>query len=110
MTAHIFDLAITGNILFEGQFVEGGTLLVDEGRVSGITNLSIPFQSKTHLRADGKWVLPGVVDGHVHSLSYPGEGFSNSTQSGAAGGITTIIDMPVDAPDGTAALAECVFE
>ena len=102
MTAHLFDLAITGNILFEGQFVEGGTLLVDEGRVSGIIDSSIPFQSKTHLRADGKWVLPGVVDGHVHSLSYPGEGFSNSTQSGAAGGVTTIIDMPVDAPSGTA--------
>ena len=102
MTAHLFDLSITGNILFEGRFIERGTLLVDEGRISGITDSSGPIQSRTHLRVDGKWVLPGVVDGHVHSLSYPGEGFFHSTQSAAAGGVTTIIDMPVDAPSGTA--------
>ena len=102
MKTHLFDLAITGNILFEGQLVGGGTLLVDKGRISGIIDSAIHFEAKQHLHAEGKWVLPGVVDEHVHSLSYPGEGFYNSTRSAAAGGVTTIIDMPVDAPGGTA--------
>ena len=102
MRPRLFDLAITGNILFEGQLVPGGTLLVKQGRVSGIIDSEIHFEANKHLHAEGKWVLPGVVDEHVHSLSYPGEGFYNSTQSAAAGGVTTIIDMPVDAPSGTA--------
>jgi allantoinase len=102
MKTHLFDLAITGNILFEGQLVGRRTLLIDKGRVSGIIDSAIQVEAKQHLHAEGKWVLPGVVDEHVHSLSYPGEGFYNSTRSAAAGGVTTIIDMPVDAPGGTA--------
>ena len=102
MSSHVFDLAVTGNILLGEQWIEGGTLLVDGGRISGITDSSVHFQTKNHLHADGKWVLPGMVDGHVHSLSFPGEGFFHSTRSAAAGGVTTIIDMPVDAPSGTA--------
>ena len=102
MRPRLFDLAITGNILFEEQFVPGGTLLVNQGRVSGIIDSAIHLEANRHLHAEGKWVLPGVIDEHVHSLSYPGEGFYNSTRSAAAGGVTTIIDMPVDAPSGTA--------
>lgn len=47
MTAHLFDLAVTGNILFEGQFVQGGTLLIDEGRVSGIIDMPVDAPSGT---------------------------------------------------------------
>jgi hypothetical protein len=57
-----------------------------------------------HAMFSRKWVLPGIIDSHVHSLSYPGEGFFNSTRSAAAGGVTTIIDMPVDAPKGISTL------
>jgi allantoinase len=99
---HIFDLAITGNVLFGSHMIEGGTLLVNGERIFGIISNSKGIQSKTHIRADGKWVLPGVIDSHVHSLSYPGEGFFNSSRSAAAGGVTTMIDMPVDAPKGIA--------
>jgi allantoinase len=97
-----FDLAITGNILFGGQVIEGGTIFIDEGRVAAVADPSVRIESKIHLDARGKWVLPGVIDSHVHSLSYLGEGFANSTRSAAAGGVTTIIDMPVDAPEGIA--------
>ena len=102
MNQHIFDLAVTGNILFGNHVIEGGTVLVTGEKISGIIGATEDFQSKTHIRADGKYVLPGIIDSHVHSLSYPGEGFFNSTRSAAAGGVTTIIDMPVDAPKGIA--------
>ena len=42
------------------------------------------------------YVLPGMVDADVHSLSHPGEGISASTRSAAAGGVTTIVEMPFD--------------
>ncbi|KAG0674816.1 MutS-like protein, partial [Pichia californica] len=45
-------------------------------------------------------ILPGLVDAHVH-LNEPGrtdwEGFASGTQSAASGGVTTVIDMPLNA-------------
>ncbi|CDK28885.1 unnamed protein product [Kuraishia capsulata CBS 1993] len=45
-------------------------------------------------------ILPGLVDAHVH-LNEPGrtewEGFATGTQSAASGGVTTVIDMPLNA-------------
>lgn len=102
MNQRIFDSAITGNILFGNRVIEGGTVLVSGEKISGVIDQAEGFQSKIHIRADGKYVLPGIIDSHVHSLSYPGEGFFNSSRSAAAGGVTTMIDMPVDAPEGIA--------
>ena len=42
------------------------------------------------------FVLPGAVDAHVHSLSHHGEGIDAATSSAAAGGVTTILEMPFD--------------
>lgn len=45
-------------------------------------------------------IMPGLVDAHVH-LNEPGrtewEGFASGTQSAASGGVTTVIDMPLNA-------------
>ena len=44
-------------------------------------------------------LLPGLVDTHVH-VNEPGrtewEGFDTATRAAAAGGVTTIIDMPLN--------------
>src|SRR5512133_3564118 len=49
-------------------------------------------------------VLPGVVDTHVH-LNEPGrtewEGFSHGTRAAAAGGVTTLVDMPLNSLPAT---------
>ena len=42
------------------------------------------------------YVLPGAIDCHVHSGSHAGEGIGALTASAAAGGVTTVIDMPYD--------------
>jgi allantoinase len=42
-------------------------------------------------------LLPGAVDVHVHTRSYAGEGIEACTLAAAAGGVTTIVDMPYDA-------------
>jgi len=58
------------------------------------------------------YVLPGLVDTHVH-VNEPGrtewEGFETATRAAAAGGVTTIVDMPLNSIPATttaAALAE----
>jgi allantoinase len=49
--------------------------------------------------ADDEVLLPGLVDTHVH-VNDPGrtdwEGFASATRAAAAGGVTTIIDMPLN--------------
>jgi allantoinase len=51
------------------------------------------------LEAGDDLITPGVVDSHVH-LNEPGrtewEGFSSATQAAAAGGVTTVVDMPLN--------------
>ncbi|MEO5580706.1 MAG: allantoinase AllB, partial [Gemmatimonadaceae bacterium] len=53
-------------------------------------------------------VMPGVVDSHVH-VNEPGrtewEGFESATRAAAAGGVTTILDMPLNAIPATTTAA-----
>ncbi|MGF7233838.1 MAG: amidohydrolase family protein, partial [Frankia sp.] len=53
-------------------------------------------------------VLPGLVDSHVH-VNEPGrtrwEGFATATRAAAAGGVTAIIDMPLNAIPPTTSVA-----
>ena len=53
-------------------------------------------------------VSPGIVDSHVH-VNEPGrtewEGFDTATRAAAAGGVTTIIDMPLNSIPATTDVA-----
>ncbi len=55
------------------------------------------------------YILPGVIDAHVH-VNQPGrtewEGIETATRAAAAGGITTIIDMPLNSSPVTVSLAD----
>jgi allantoinase len=54
--------------------------------------------------ARGLWVLPGVVDGQVHSGSQANqEGLGRASRAAAAGGVTVMVDMPYDDPEPVAA-------
>ena len=58
--------------------------------------------------ADDEVLLPGLVDTHVH-VNEPGrtewEGFATATRAAAAGGVTTILDMPLNSIPATTSLA-----
>src|SRR5207249_4576831 len=55
-----------------------------------------------------RFVLPGLVDAHVH-INEPGrtewEGFATATRAAAAGGITTLVDMPLNSSPVTTTAA-----
>jgi len=55
-----------------------------------------PGRQARRLDAGEAYVLPGAVDAHVHCLSHQGEGVRAATSSAAAGGVTTIVEMPFD--------------
>jgi allantoinase len=75
------------------------TLVVDEGRFAEIRNGGGGFEgTEVHDFGDAV-LLPGLVDSHVH-INEPGrtewEGFWTATRAAAAGGVTTLVDMPLN--------------
>jgi len=58
--------------------------------------------------ADDEVLLPGLVDTHVH-VNEPGrtewEGFASATRAAAAGGVTTVLDMPLNSVPATTSVA-----
>jgi allantoinase len=79
--------------------VAPATLLVEEGRVSAIAGWSEWPNGATVHDCGNLLLLPGLVDPHVH-INEPGrtewEGFATATQAAASGGVTTLIDMPLN--------------
>ncbi|MCD0451507.1 allantoinase AllB [Actinocorallia sp. API 0066] len=74
------------------------TVVVSDGRVAAILPYDDAPEGVTDL-ADDLVLLPGLVDTHVH-VNEPGrtqwEGFATATRAAAAGGVTTIVDMPLN--------------
>lgn len=68
------------------------------GRISAVTGFDDAPAGAITL-ADYEVLLPGLVDSHVH-VNEPGrtewEGFASATRAAVAGGVTTIVDMPLN--------------
>lgn len=74
-------------------------VIVEEGLISAVGEWSdVPAGAELHDFAD-LILLPGLVDSHVH-INDPGrsewEGFETATRAAAAGGVTTLVDMPLN--------------
>lgn len=83
-------------VLIDGQFVHATVVVDGEGCISRIEQGTL--EGATDF--GDLMVLPGLVDTHVH-LNEPGrthwEGFETGTKAAAAGGVTTVVDMPLNA-------------
>lgn len=98
----LFELVVSADsVLVDGAFVRtsigvtGGVIREIGDALEGRTHISVP---------PGEVLLPGLVDTHVH-VNEPGrtewEGFTSATRAAAAGGVTTIIDMPLNSVPAT---------
>jgi allantoinase len=89
------DKVFSGTVVLPDRIIENGYVLVGDGRVQLVGSGALPDGEKHG--GPGFWVLPGAIDAQVHSRSQLGqEDFVWSTRSAAAGGVTTIVDMPYD--------------
>lgn len=79
----------------EGK-LQPATICMADGKISAIHYNKIDGAED----AGDHILIPGIIDAHVH-VNEPGrtewEGFDTATQAAAAGGITTIVDMPLNA-------------
>ncbi len=95
----VLDLVLRGRaVLPEG--VRTVAVGVQDGRIAVVTDTDAPLAAATEVAlSDDELLLPGIVDTHVH-VNEPGrtdwEGFASATAAAAAGGVTTIIDMPLN--------------
>jgi allantoinase len=91
-----FDLVLKGTLVLADRIVPGGYVAVSNGIIEATGQGAAPgARESNHLGQ--ALILPGAIDAQVHSLSQKNqEDFIWSTRSAAAGGVTTIVDMPYD--------------
>ncbi|MEP6885202.1 MAG: allantoinase, partial [Gammaproteobacteria bacterium] len=91
-----FDLVLAGNVVLPSHCIAGGYVAVRDGHIARVGSGPAPAARERHLLGEA-FILPGAIDGQVHSRSTAGlEDFDASTCSAAAGGVTSIVDMPYD--------------
>src|SRR5690349_19742026 len=86
--------------------VRDAVVVIDGERIAALVE---PAAAPAGTRDLGDaWLLPGLVDSHVH-VNDPGraewEGFATATAAALAGGITTIVDMPLNSVPATISVA-----
>jgi allantoinase len=89
--------AFVGGVLIKGEKILD--VIEGNGEVSATNVIDL----------DGKILMPGLIDGHVH-FNEPGrehwEGYFTGTMAAAAGGITSVLDMPLNADPPTTNVSE----
>jgi dihydroorotase len=87
-----------GQVFVDGKLVKAN-LVISDGKIHEITDERVTCER--YFDASGKVILPGMIDSHVH-FREPGlthkEDFLTGSMAAAAGGVTTVIDMPNTLP------------
>ncbi len=100
MSAH----AIRSRRVVRPDGVGPATVVIEDGRIAGLAGwdeapAGVPLED-----VGESALLPGIVDTHVH-VNEPGrtewEGFATATRAAAAGGVTTLVDMPLNSIPAT---------
>jgi len=94
------ELVIRGQRVVTGNSVAPASVHITRGYISSISIFEdVPAGCEVIEVGDESVIMPGLVDTHVH-VNEPGrtewEGFETATRAAAAGGVTTIVDMPLN--------------
>jgi dihydroorotase len=91
---------VNSKILVEGNLIEAG-IAISAGKIVKVAKEPHLPLAERSIDAQGKLMIPGVVDAHVHlrdmNLSNK-EDFSSGTGAAVIGGVTTVLDMPNTSP------------
>ncbi|MCR3956884.1 MAG: allantoinase AllB [Gudongella sp.] len=94
----MFDLVLKNSKIVTPDRIYEGNICVKDGTISAITSLSQEVEAVEVVDVGGKLVFPGAIDTHAH-LNDPGynwrEDYEHGTAAAAVGGITTVVDMPL---------------
>src|SRR5215831_5329246 len=103
--SHGQDILVKDANLWTKTGFKRGSILVEQGKIRKIGR-RITADHVENFDASGLYALPGLIDVHVHlrdiELAYK-EDFATGTSAAAAGGFTTVLDMPNTLPPTTSA-------
>ncbi len=93
-------------VLKDGIFIENGletvrSVAVEAGKIEGIYKHGEEPQQRDVIDCRGLYILPGLIDIHVHLRDLKQtdkEDYESGTMAAAAGGVTTVVDMPNSDP------------
>lgn len=99
------DLVIRGASVLTAGGIGPASVHVRDGKIDAVRGIDDVGAAAQVVEAPaGSIVMPGLVDTHVH-INEPGrtewEGFNTATRAAAAGGVTTIVDMPLNSIPAT---------
>jgi allantoinase len=94
------DLVLRARRIVTQDGERAGAVIVRDGRIVAVEAFDTPMSATRDATvADDEVLVPGLVDTHVH-INDPGradwEGFETATRAAAAGGVTTLVDMPLN--------------
>ena len=94
------NIAIHSNKTVTPQGLKACYVLLSGGIITDVTDALPQGFAGVLIDVENKVLMPGVIDPHVH-INEPGrtnwEGFNTATKAAIAGGITTLVDMPLNA-------------
>jgi allantoinase len=95
----MFDLAIRSRNIISAKGIEEGVVIVEDGMITEVRDKVYGNDRSKVIDVGDKILMAGVIDPHVH-VNEPGrtdwEGFDTATKAAIAGGVTTIVDMPLN--------------
>lgn len=100
MTSQTHDLVIRARRVILPEGARPACVVVDGQSITDIKDYDAAVEAAEEIALpDDQVLMPGLVDSHVH-VNEPGrtqwEGYETATRAALAGGITTIIDMPLN--------------
>ncbi len=98
------DLIVRGQRVYTPAGVAAASIHISRGAIESVRAFDDVGDGAPIFEAGENHVLPGLVDTHVH-INEPGrtewEGFQTATRAAAAGGVTTLVDMPLNSVPAT---------
>jgi allantoinase len=95
---------VRGTRIVTPEGIKPATIYIEHGRIARVGGVDDAARSDNVVDAGDLVVMPGFVDTHVH-VNEPGrtdwEGFETATRAAAAGGVTTLLDMPLNSIPAT---------
>ena len=94
------DLYLKNGLVVTEETTFYGGVVIADGKIVELVAGDGVVSAQEVIDVDGKTILPGIVDDHVH-FNEPGrehwEGYRSGSMAAAAGGVTTFIEMPLNA-------------
>src|SRR5437667_216272 len=108
MRIDVTDIVIRGRRVLTPEGLRAASIHIDRGRIARIAEFDDVPADVEVVDAGNNIVMAGLIDTHVH-VNEPGrtewEGFDCATHAAAAGGVTTILDMPLNSIPPTTTVA-----